>query len=373
MGRMSETIVIPVERRRRVAAAVKKAGAEALLVTHLPDVRYLTGFTGSSAALVVKGSRATMFTDGRYTTQAQAEVDGATVVITEKPAAVAACAFAVEEGVEKCAFDAAQTTVETLEKLAAGLPKKLRRKWFVPVSGLVAELREVKDEVEQEKMREAAALGCRLFEEVLEEIHPGANEMEIALALEFMARLAGAERMSFETIVAGGERSALPHGRATNTKLPRRGFVTLDFGVVLDGYCSDMTRTVHLGAARKGEREVYDAVLDAQLAGVAAVKAGVTGAEVDEAARSVLVKAGLGEWFTHGTGHGVGLEIHEAPRLGKKRDGIPDGKLKAGMLVTIEPGVYMPGKFGVRIEDTVLVTATGCEILTPTTKAWIEL
>jgi Xaa-Pro aminopeptidase len=179
--------------------------------------------------------------------------------------------------------------------------------------------------------------------------------------------------MSFETIVAGGERSALPHGRATNTKLPRRGFVTLDFGVVLDGYCSDMTRTVHLGAARKGEREVYDAVLDAQLAGVAAVKAGVTGAEVDEAARSVLVKAGLGDWFTHGTGHGVGLEIHEAPRLGKKRDGIPDGKLKAGMLVTIEPGVYMPGKFGVRIEDTVLVTATGCEILTPTTKAWIEL
>ena len=373
MGWMSEIVVVPAERRRRVAAAVKKAGAEALLVTHLPDVRYLTGFTGSSAALIVKGSRVTMFTDGRYTTQAAAEVDGAKVVIAEKSATVAAVEFAVSEGVTKCVFDASQTTVETLESLRSGLPAKLRKSFFVPVSGLVAGLREIKDEVEQDKMREAAAMGCRLFDQVLEEIHPGATEMEVALALEFMARLAGAERMSFETIVASGERSALPHGRATNVKLPRRGFVTLDFGVVLEGYCSDMTRTVHLGAARKGEREVYEAVLDAQLAGVAAVKAGVTGSEVDEASRSVLVAAGLGDFFTHGTGHGVGLEIHEAPRLGKRREGVAESKLKAGMVVTIEPGVYMPGRFGVRIEDTVLVTAEGCEILTPSTKAWIEL
>jgi len=254
MGGMSEIVLVPAERRRRVAAAVKKAGAEALLVTHLPDVRYLTGFTGSSAALVVKGSRVTMFTDGRYTTQAAAEVDGAKVVIVEKSASAAAVEFAVSEGVAKCAFDAGQTTVEGLESLRAGLPAKLRKSFFVAVSGLVAGLREVKDEVEQELMREAAAMGCRLFDQVLEEIHVGATEMEVALALEFMARLAGAERMSFETIVAGGERSALPHGKATNVKL-KRGFVTLDFGVVLGGYCSDMTRTVHLGAARKGERD----------------------------------------------------------------------------------------------------------------------
>lgn len=373
MGRMSEIAIIPVERRRRVAAAVKKAGAEALLLTHLPDVRYLTGFTGSSAALVLKGTRATMFTDGRYTTQAQEEVDGAKVVITEKPPTMAACEFLVGEGVKSCAFDAGQTTVEALDKLKAVLPAKSRKTWFVAVSGLVAGLREIKDEVEQDKMREAAALGCRLFDQVLDEIHTGATEMEVALALEFIARLAGAERMSFETIVAGGQRSSLPHGKATNVKLPKRGFVTLDFGVVLDGYCSDMTRTVHLGKASKEEFAVYEAVAAAQMAGLGAVRAGVTGGDVDEVTRQVIEDAGYGEFFTHGTGHGVGLEIHEGPRLGKKRAGVEQSRLKAGMVVTIEPGVYLPGKFGVRIEDTVLVTATGCEILTPSTKAWIEL
>ena len=342
-------------------------------MTHLPDVRYLCGFTGSNAALALKGTRATLFTDGRYTTQAQTEVDGAKVVITDKPAAVAACEFLVSEGVGSCAFDAGLTTVEGLERLRVTLPAKLRKGWLIPVSGLIAGLRQIKDEVEQEKMRNAAALGCRLFDQVLEEIHVGATEMEVALALEFMARFAGAEGMSFETIVAAGERSALPHGRATNAKLPRRGFVTLDFGVVLDGYCSDMTRTVHLGRAKNDEWEVYEAVAAAQMAGVAAVRAGVTGAEVDEAARQVIVDAGYGEFFTHGTGHGVGLEIHEAPRLGKRRVGVEETKLKTGMVVTIEPGVYLPGKFGVRIEDTVLVTPTGCEILTPATKAWIEL
>jgi Xaa-Pro aminopeptidase len=370
---MSEISVVPEERLQSVAAAVEQAGGEALLVTHLPDVRYLTGFTGSNAAVLVKGTAATMFTDGRYTTQAAREVDGVKVETTEKPAAVAACELAVESGVAKLAFDGAQTTVDTLEKLKAAVPAKQRRGFFVSASGLVAGLREVKDEVEQDKMRAAADLGCRLFDQLLEEIHPGATEMEVALALEFMARLAGAERMSFETIVAGGERSALPHGRATKAKLPKRGFVTLDFGVVLDGYCSDMTRTVHLGKPRKDEFALYEAVLDAQLAGVAAVKDGVLASEVDRAARSVLEASGYGEFFTHGTGHGVGLEIHEAPRVGKKREGVGDAVLKAGMIVTIEPGVYLPGRFGVRIEDTVLVTEKGCEILTPTTKAWMEL
>jgi Xaa-Pro aminopeptidase len=175
--------------------------------------------------------------------------------------------------------------------------------------------------------------------------------------------------MSFPTIVASGQRSALPHGHATQAKLPRSGFVTLDFGVVLDGYCSDMTRTVHMGRARAGERDAYDAVLEAQEAGVAAVRAGVSSGDVDEATRSVLREAGLAEWFTHSTGHGVGLEIHEGPRLAAKQN----QKLEAGMVVTIEPGIYMPGKFGIRIEDMVLVTAKGGQILTPCTKAWIEL
>ena len=370
---MSKLTLVPAERRRRISTSIKKAGGEALLVTHLPDIRYLTGFTGSSAAVLVMGSRIHLFTDGRYGTQAANEVDGAEVHIVDKEAALAACEFAVERGVATCAFDAGQTTVASLDVLRAALPARWRKTWFVATNALIAVRREVKDELEQDRMREAAALGCRLFDQALDEIHAGATEMEVALAIEFMARLAGAERMSFDTIVAGGERSALPHGRATNAKLPRRGFVTLDFGVVLDGYCSDMTRTVHLGPARRGEHEVYEAVLDAQIAGLDTIKAGALASEIDAATRSVIDRAGYGEFFTHASGHGVGLEIHEAPRLGKKRLGAVDPKLKAGMIVTMEPGVYLPGRFGVRIEDTVLVTATGCEILTPTTKAWIEL
>jgi Xaa-Pro aminopeptidase len=175
--------------------------------------------------------------------------------------------------------------------------------------------------------------------------------------------------MSFETIVASGERSALPHGRATTAKLPKRGFCTLDFGVVLGGYCSDMTRTVHLGKALPGEWEVYDFVLEAQTAAVAKVAPGVTTGDVDEAARSVLRRSGLDQYFSHSTGHGVGLEIHEGPRVASQQT----QALEEGMVITIEPGVYMPGKFGLRIEDMVLVTATGGEVLTPSVKAWIEL
>jgi Xaa-Pro aminopeptidase len=227
----------------------------------------------------------------------------------------------------------------------------------------------LKDADEVAKIRAAAELGCRLFDEMLGYLRPGLKESEVAATLEHGARIAGAEAMSFETIVASGERSALPHGRASSSRLPKRGFVTMDFGVVLDGYMSDMTRTVHLGKARPEEREVYDAVLEAQEAAVSAVAAGVTAGDVDEAARGVLRRAGLDQYFTHSTGHGVGLEIHEEPRLAAKQT----QALERGMVITIEPGVYMPGKFGLRIEDMVLVTAAGGEILTPSVKAWIEL
>jgi Xaa-Pro aminopeptidase len=365
--------MIPSARKRKVAAAIKRTGAQALLVTSLPDVRYLTGFTGSNAALIVQGSRITFFTDGRYTTQAAAEVDGAKIVIAEHPVTAAACKFALDEGVTTCAFDTATTTIATLEAMQVALPAKLRKRWFVPTAGLIAGLRTIKDEDEQDKMRAAAALGCRLFDQVLEYVVPGATEMEVAMALEYMARLEGAERMSFDSIIIGGERSALPHGHASTAKLPRRGFVVMDFGVVLEGYCSDMTRTVHLGPVRRGEREAYEAVLEAQEAGVRAVRAGAISTDVDEAARSILRNAGLADYFTHSLGHGVGIQIHEAPTLAKKREGVEPTTLKAGMIVTIEPGVYLPGKFGIRIEDTVLVTPDGCEILTPSTKAWIEL
>ncbi len=359
-------------RGKQAASAAKAAGVQALLVTHLPDVRWLCGFTGSNAALVLicgAGARAVLFTDGRYTTQAKAQAVGTKVVIVPKSAAVAACEWMAEARVRRCGFDDGNTTVAALKAMRAAVPAAVRRTMFEPVGPLVAKLRWIKDAGEIATMRAAAALGCRLFESALGTIEPGMREVAVAAELEHAARLAGAEGMSFETIVAGGARSALPHGKASAAKLPKRGFVTLDFGVVLDGYCSDMTRTVHLGRASTAERSAYDAVLEAQETAVAAVRAGVSSGDVDEAARGVLRKAKLDQWFTHSTGHGVGLEIHEGPRLAAKQT----QQLEAGMVVTIEPGVYLPGQFGVRIEDMVLVTAKGGEILTPSTKAWVEL
>ncbi len=355
-------------RKRRALKAAATAEVDALLITHLPDVRYLCGFTGSAGALALSLADARLFTDGRYRQQAQDEALGTTVVIDSRPAGIAAAIW-LNERAERCLFDAAHVTVADLEHMREVLKPKDRRRFFQASTGLMANLREVKDAAEIEAMRSAASLGCRLFDDVLNSVVPGARESEIALRLEQGARRGGADGMSFETIVASGVRSALPHGRATAAKLPRGGFVTLDFGVSLNGYCSDMTRTVHLGRPKPEARSVYDFVLEAQLAAVATVRAGVAASAVDDAARSVLRRAGLGDYFIHSTGHGVGLEIHEGPRIAMKST----SRLTAGMVITIEPGVYLPGRFGVRIEDTILVTKTGGEILTPTTKALIEL
>ncbi len=352
-----------------VRSEMAKQNAGALLVTHLPDVRWLCGFTGSNAALVVTTGKAALFTDGRYTTQAKEETRGARVVIAKKSALRECCAL-LERWAKKAWFDPQHTTIADLSLMRSGVSAKKRRGYFAPLDrDLVPALRMVKDDTELGLMTKAAAMGCQLFEEMLPRIEAGRAEVTLAAELEYEARRRGAEGMSFETIVASGERSALPHGRASQARLPRKGFVTLDFGVILNGYCSDMTRTVHLGAATNEERSAYDAVLEAQQAAVAAVKPGATCGEVDEAARSVLKKAGLGKYFTHSTGHGVGLEIHEQPRVAAGQA----TRLEPGMVITIEPGVYLPGKFGIRIEDMVAVTKSGSRILTPVTKQWIEL
>jgi Xaa-Pro aminopeptidase len=378
-------------RRKRAMQAVVEAGADALVVTHGPDVRYLSGFTGSSGAVALVGGRAALFTDGRYTAQARAEAQGLRVVIDKRAPGVQAVEWLTAAGVKKCAFDAGQTSVAALESMKKELPGTVRRSFFIATDGLVARIRQVKDEDEIGRMRRAAALGCGLFDAVLQHVATGTTETQVAAQLEFMARLAGVEAMSFETIVASGERSALPHGRATQAKLPKRGFVTLDFGVLLGGYCSDMTRTVHLGKASAQEWDVYHSVLEAQQAAVAAVAPGVSCGQVDEAARSVLRSAGLEKAFAHSTGHGVGLEIHEGPRVAARQEQV----LKPGMVITIEPGAYLsrgaglrnrrPGSrakgvhpvakaFGVRIEDMVLVTESGHEVLTAASpKNWIEL
>jgi len=353
--------------RRRLT----RAGLSGLLVNHLIDVRYLCGFTGSSAALAVTKRTARLFTDGRYTAQAAQQVKGAQVEIVSGAPAVAAVQWlAAQPASQSAGFDPTHTTVAELTRLRSELPSKLRRSFLIAVAApLVEPLRLIKDEDELAIIRENALIGCRLFDHILTVIRPGIPEIEIAAELEYQARLHGAEGMSFETIVASGERSALPHGKASTAPLPRKGFVTLDFGIIREGYCSDMTRTVCLGTPRSEERKAYEAVLQAQESAVSAVTGGASCGEVDEAARNILRQAGMAEAFSHSTGHGVGLEIHEPPRLGAGQK----ARLQPGMVVTIEPGVYWPGKFGLRIEDMVAVTKTGGQVLTPAPKALIEL
>lgn len=361
-------------RLKRLRAALHAASpqADAILITHPADVRYLTGFSGSNAALVLPArspAKAVLFTDGRYMEQAREEASHAGVVIAQGPAVREACGWMQAHKIVRCAFDADHTTVAQLGSMRQAVAAKARRQFFLPVPSFAARLREVKDADEVVRMRAAANLGCSLFERILSDIEPRMREVDLAARLEFLARTSGAEGMSFETIAASGARSALPHGRATTQRLPGRGFVVLDFGVMLSGYCSDLTRTIHLGRATPTERFAYDSVLEAQAAAVEAVRPGVTCGAVDEAARSVLRRAKLAEYFTHSTGHGVGLEIHEAPRIAAKQRQV----LEEGMVITIEPGVYLPGQFGIRIEDMVLVTRHGNEVLTPVTRAWVEI
>ena len=348
-----------------------KAGLSGLLVTHLPDLRYLCCFTGSSAALAVTRRHARLFTDGRYSTQAVEEVRGAGVGIVSGPPAVAAIEWLRKlPGVKTAAFDSNSITVAELGRWKASLPARPRRSFLSELAEpLVQQLRMIKDADELAILSEAALIGCRIFEHILGVIRPGLREIDVAAELEYKARLLGAEGMSFETIVASGERSALPHGRATPTPLPRKGFLTLDFGIIHKGYSSDMTRTVYLGNPTAKERDVYEAVLEAQESGVGAVRGGARCGDVDEAARGVLRQAGLAGAFTHSSGHGVGLEIHESPRIGAGQA----TRLLPGMVVTIEPGVYLAGQFGVRIEDMVAVTRTGGQVLTPAPKALIQL
>ncbi len=355
---------------------ITRAGLPSLLVTHAPDIRYLCGFTGSNAALALTRRAARLFTDGRYTAQAAEEVQAARVEIVSSAPAVsavewlAAQAGAAPAGIETAGFDPARTTVAELARWKAALPGRIRRGFLTPLPApFVEPLRAVKDEDELEVLREAARIGCTLFDRILNELRPGMKEIEIAAELEHQARRMGAEGMSFETIVASGERSAYPHGRATQTAVPRRGFLTLDFGIIHKGYCSDMTRSVFFGKPNARERKAYCAVLEAQEAAVAAVTAGVSASEVDEAARARLRREGLAEAFSHSTGHGVGLEIHEPPRIGAGQK----TRLQSGMVVTIEPGIYLPGEFGIRIEDMVQVTRNGGQVLTPAPKALIEL
>ncbi|HEX8924986.1 MAG TPA: Xaa-Pro peptidase family protein [Terriglobales bacterium] len=350
-------------RLRRLDEALQRQRVDALLVTHIPNVRYLTGFTGSAGVLLA-GKRPVFWTDGRYGEQARREVKGARVVVAKGPAVLAALEHAAKRGAKRVGFESEHVTVAQRKTLSPGRDMRL-----VETSGVVENLRCVKDAEEVARIRAAVNLASRCFKQLLRAMRPGVPENEVAARLEFAARKAGASAMSFETIVAGGARSALPHGVASRAPLPARGFVVLDYGVILDDYCSDMTRTVHMGRAPRESRALYQAVLEAQLAAISAVRPGVSAGEVDAAARNTLHRNKLAKYFTHSTGHGVGLEIHEIPRIGAKQQTV----LEPGMVITIEPGIYLPGRCGIRIEDMVLVTDTGCEVLTPVSKELIEI
>ncbi|HTK94849.1 MAG TPA: Xaa-Pro peptidase family protein [Terriglobales bacterium] len=352
-------------REKKLAERLRAARLDACLVTHLPNIRYLCGFTGSAGVLAVAGSKLAFFTDGRYTTQARAEVKGARVVVGKRAALTEALAWLKRQRVRRLGFEAEHVPFALYRHLS-GEAGKMR---LVPMPGVIERLRMIKEREEVEQIRAAILLASGLFDHLLNTIKPGVKESDVAAELEHAARRDGAEGMSFETIVASGLRSALPHGRASAQPIQKNGFVILDFGVILAGYCSDMTRTIYVGAPGKRPTELYRAVLDAQLAAIASVSPGKTVGEVDQAARFRLQKAGLGRYFTHSTGHGVGLEIHEPPRVAKGQA----EPLEPGMVITVEPGVYLPDEGGVRIEDVVVVTQNGCEVLTPTTKELIAL
>jgi Xaa-Pro aminopeptidase len=343
---------------------------DALLVSHLPNIRYLCGFSGSAGLLLVEDERSTFFTDVRYDTQAHEEVKSAKVVIGKKASLAAVGEFLAKRrkrghsrvlGVEVEHF-----TVAEKKRLAELAPSGVRLK---DAPSLVEQLRMVKNEEEVHNIRSAVKLGAEIFEKGLEVLRPGVKEVEVAAEMELAARRGGADGMSFGTIVAAGPRSALPHGRASSQSIPSGAFVVCDFGVILSGYCSDETRTVWVGPVPKDAHRAYEAVREAQQAAIEAVRPGIAVGEVDAAARKVLKKRNLGRYFTHSTGHGVGLEIHESPRVATGQGEI----LQPGMVITIEPGVYFPGKWGVRIEDMVVVTGGGCDVLTPTNKEFLAV
>jgi Xaa-Pro aminopeptidase len=349
--------VVGTDRADRVADALEEREADMLLVSDLVNVRWLTGFTGSNAAAVVGREGARRFvTDFRYLTQSAEEVDPA----WEREIAVDLLAGVVKglpgSGELRLAFDDAHMSVKDHARLAGMLRAGIE---LVPAGGAIEALRAVKDADELEAIRAAARLADDALTEVLGRGLVGRTEREVALDLEFTMRRMGAQAASFPPIVAAGEHGALPHAAPREVPIPAATLVVVDWGAQLDGYASDCTRTYATGDIDPRDGEVYELVLQAQERALAAVRPGPTGREVDAVARSIIDAAGHAEHFGHGLGHGVGLDVHEGPRLSKQGD----TALAAGMVVTVEPGVYVPGAVGVRIEDLVIVTDDGAEVV----------
>jgi len=353
-------------RLKRLRQSLDTAGVGALLETHLPNIYYLCGFSGDSGALLIDPASATLFTDGRFTIQAKEETRGVRVHIHKGTLLEAVGDHLRARKRQRVAIPPSRLTLagwKALRKAAGG-----NLKW-VAVDGLVENLRAVKDADEIERIRDAARLGSQVMEEAIRLIRPGVTELDIAAEIGYRMRRKGASGESFEAIVAAGPRSALPHARPSARRIGKNELVVLDLGAILRRYCSDLTRTVHVGKASARVRQWYHAVLDAQTAARDALKSGVTCGAIDAAARNVLQRKGLGRYFVHSTGHGIGLEIHEDARIAREQK----KRLETGNVVTLEPGVYVEGVGGIRIEDDALVTPHGAEILTTIPREFLEL
>ncbi|HZU27071.1 MAG TPA: Xaa-Pro peptidase family protein [Bryobacteraceae bacterium] len=335
---------------------------DALLVSALPNIRYLSGFTGSNGLLLVTPAGSTLFTDSRYTIQAAEQTRGqAKVKIVPGPLAAAAAPVIASRRLKRVGFEAGRMLYDSWQRLKETAPLGIALR---PIGNVVEQMRMVKSEEEIGLIRQAVLTNSKAFEAALRRIRPNATEADIAAELEYQMRRHGAEKASFDTIVAAGTRTALPHASPGNERLKNDQLLLIDMGATREGYASDMTRMLFAGKPGRRVRSMYNAVLEAQLAAIDTVREGAAAGAVDRAARLTLKRAGLDKAFVHSTGHGLGLEIHEPPRLGAK----DKTRLRAGMTITIEPGAYIEAFGGVRIEDTVLVTANGCEVLTPTSK-----
>ncbi|WP_425398022.1 M24 family metallopeptidase [Aeoliella sp.] len=350
-------------RQKKLRTRIRQAKADALLVTNFHNVTYLTGFTGEDSYLLVTQDSATLVTDRRFTIQLAEECPGLDLVIREPGQLMlpTTCEMVRDHGIERLAIEAASMTVATQQAIA----EKLEDVNFVLDVGWVEELRTIKDKTEIEATRLACWQAAKAFEATRALMRPESTERQVAAELEYQARRFGAKRLSFPAIVAVGPRGALPHAPPTDRRIGESDFTLIDWGADSGLYASDLTRMVVTGRLSPKFEKVYQVVLEAQLAAIAAIKPGANCEAVDKVARDVIDAAGYGKYFGHGLGHGTGLEIHEAPRLARGQDKV---LLEPGMIVTVEPGIYLPDWGGIRIEDDILVTKTGHEVLTDVPK-----
>lgn len=348
------------DRLTKLRSELKLKSIEAALITKRENIRYLSGFTGTDASLVITDTMNAIITDSRYTEQAKEQSPGWDIIQSKTSAYDAIAGVIRNSGVGNLGFEDGNLPYGNYEQLKEKLNLEMK-----PMGAIIESLRIIKDENEIDMIRKAAQIADRAFEHILGILKPGVAELDVAAELEYFLKKNGAEDKAFETIVASGTRSALPHGVASEKKIQTGDTITIDYGAVYKGYCSDMTRTIFLGSPDEEMRKVYEIVLDAQLRALENIFEGLKGKEIDNIARDFITKSGYGEYFGHGLGHGVGLEVHEEPRLSPRSDTI----MENGMTVTVEPGVYLPGKAGVRIEDLVVINGRRPEILTSSGKA----